>query len=161
MSEADVNSSNGSSFNRTSSLRLKLVLVRRRRELGLLSGNRSSNGGRSGGILPVTGAQRAQPQRAPTPPPRPLSTDEADRRHRDQTDKARQQLNKDAPQRQDKQRDDGPQVFRNRAPANDENAANRIFDQVLNNAITVPVRDVLGASSDLRRLLQKFLTGRP
>lgn len=123
-------------------------------------GNRSF-GPRSAGIIPITGAQRASQQpRGATPPPRPIPADEVERRHQDQAEKARQNFDREQALPKEKPHEDAPQAYRNRAPAADEGAANRIFDQVLTNAITIPVRDVLGASPDLRRLLQSYTRNR-
>lgn len=118
------------------------------------------------GIIPISGTSRnnadnqsrAQASGSATEAPRksydavarPASPKEADKRHADQTRQARERLHPE----------EASAPIRNRAPAADDEAADRIFKSVLDNTVTLPIRDMLGASADLRRLLQKFTTNR-
>lgn len=104
----------------------------------------------------MTGAQRAEnaPVRVNTSD-RPLSAEQVEQRHSEQAEKARQRFERDEPPHKNAQQGD-TQVFRNRAPANDDSAANRIFNEVLDKAVTLSIRDVLAASNDTRRLMQDF-----
>lgn len=49
---------------------------------------------------------------------------------------------------------------RARAPASDDKAADKIFQRILDLDLSIPVRDLLGASPELRKLYQKFTTNK-
>ncbi|KZV79042.1 hypothetical protein EXIGLDRAFT_782896, partial [Exidia glandulosa HHB12029] len=110
-----------------------------------------NNQSNRGGVIPITGTERANggkemPTKEKTVPASPR---EAERRHKEQTKEAHEKLG-----------DVAPVTTRNKAPATDDDAANRIFQMCLGNQVTVSVKDLLGASPDIRRLVQKFTTNR-
>lgn len=105
---------------------------------------------------PQTSApRREEPRRAEEPENRPAPPKEVERRHTEQTQQA-----KEREKAKEKAREDEPAAYRNKAPATDEAAPDRIFKQSLDAQVTLPIRDLLGASPDMRRLFQKFTTNR-